>query len=106
MAVHESIPSSPTERRGNIASNGAATPSQVDGRVRNSHEVNAALLLGGCGGGGGTSGHSAPSHGKKSPRPSLSRILLSLESNTAKQQVVCHRYMWLREFSSCFCTVA
>ena len=89
MAVHESIPSSPTEGRGNIASNGAATSSQADGRVRNSHEVNAALLLGGCGGGGGgTSSHSAPSHGKKSPRPSLSRILLSLESNTAKQQVL------------------
>ena len=87
LAVHESIPSSPTEGRGNIASNGAATSSQADGRVRNSHEVNAALLLGGCGG-GGTSGHSAPSHGKKSPRPSLSRILLSLESNTAKQQVL------------------
>ena len=77
------------ERRGNAATNGSANAAQTDGgsgggvgRVRNTHEVNAALLLG-----GGVSSHLNASHGKKSVRPSLSRILLSLESNSAKQQV-------------------
>ena len=38
---------------------------------------------------GGVQGHlnAAAAHGKKSARPSLARILLSLESNSAKQQV-------------------
>ncbi len=39
------------------------------------------------GGGAGSSGHSS---GKKVVRPSLSRILLSLESNSAKQQALQH----------------
>ena len=88
-AAAPAVAAGTTERRGNAVSNGAANSALAEGggvRVRSALEANAALLHGG----GGVSSHISASHGKKSVRPSLSRILLSLESNSAKQQALQH----------------
>ena len=79
------------ERRGNASGGGGANPAQSDGGgggMRALQEGGVAAAAAHAH--GGVPGHMnvAGAHGKKSTtRPSLARILLSLESNSAKQQV-------------------